>query len=340
MNEKALLKSFTENAHSVGMNVMELLAGHLGIPPGELSRRHRIEAESGDHTRLTWAAGPGSDGPPPKTEAETPITTYAHTDFGSVTLLFNWLGGLQVENRHTGEWEWVRPLEGHAIYNMGDAMVEFSGGGVASGKHRVLAAPGEQAALERYSNCPNPYTTATIVNNTNPTSYDNPQVVCEPGGNFYTYYGCWYEPTNQGYIVANPPFQANLGHMTRERCGNYCWSSKNYYFAHVVVLQRGPEFLFVVLQRGSVVILVGFFQRGSDFLLVGGRNLCISEFEHGLPRYKEYREPVELADQCSIGTYLLFLVLSLAVISPNGSGVPELGSSRRELVSPSGLNGT
>ncbi|KAL9093769.1 MAG: hypothetical protein Q9159_000071 [Coniocarpon cinnabarinum] len=130
MNEKALLKSFTENAHSVGMNVMELLAGHLGIPP---------------------AAGPGSDGPPPKTEAETPITTYAHTDFGSVTLLFNWLGGLQVENRHTGEWEWVRPLEGHAIYNMGDAMVEFSGGGVASGKHRVLAAPGEQAALERYS---------------------------------------------------------------------------------------------------------------------------------------------------------------------------------------------
>lgn len=131
------------------MNVLELLAGYLGIAPAELTGRHRFEAQSGDHTRLTW--GPGSDEPPPTSEAETPITTYAHTDFGSVTLLFNWLGGLQIENRATDQWEWVRPVPGHAIYNMGDAMVEFSGGRLNSGKHRVLAAPGEQARLERYS---------------------------------------------------------------------------------------------------------------------------------------------------------------------------------------------
>lgn len=54
----------------------------------QLIAQKRFDAESGDHTRLTW--GPGSNEPPPKSEADTRITTYAHTDFGSVTLLFNW----------------------------------------------------------------------------------------------------------------------------------------------------------------------------------------------------------------------------------------------------------
>ena len=148
-SQKQLFGSFSRNAHNVGTNVLGLLADHLEIPREGLVNRHRFEAKSGDHVRLSWA--PGSKGPAPKTEADTPITTHAHTDFGSVTLLFNWLGGLQVENGKTGEWEWVRPLPGHAIYNMGDAIVEFSGGKLNSGKHRVLAAPGDQATQERYS---------------------------------------------------------------------------------------------------------------------------------------------------------------------------------------------
>ena len=45
----------------------------------------------------------------------------------------------------------MRPLPGHAICNLGDAMRELSGNRVASGKHRVVAAPGSQAALDRYS---------------------------------------------------------------------------------------------------------------------------------------------------------------------------------------------
>ena len=133
------------------MHVMELLAPYIGVPAAELLARHRFEEQSGDHTRLTW--GPGSNDPPPKSEAETQITTYAHTDFGSVTLLFNWLGGLQIENQATGGWDWVRPIPGHAIYNMGDALVRFSGGQLKSGRHRVLAAPGDQSHLDRYSVC-------------------------------------------------------------------------------------------------------------------------------------------------------------------------------------------
>lgn len=162
---RPLFAGFMRNAHGVGLVVLELLAKRLGIPPEQLASKHRLQARSGDHVRLTYGPGdPGEAGrEATRTEAETKITTFAHTDFGSVTLLFNWLGGLQIENnRRAGSeegvggkeesvWEWVRPIPGHAICNLGDAMREFTGARVASGKHRVVAAPGSQAALDRYS---------------------------------------------------------------------------------------------------------------------------------------------------------------------------------------------
>lgn len=146
-------KDFSVTAHSIGLVVLEILAGKLGISPKELTLRHRITEQSGDHIRLTFGPGDAeaAKDEETRTEANTKITTIAHTDFGSVTLLFNWLGGLQVENRVKEQWEWVKPLPGHAICNLGDAMVDFSGGKVSSGKHRVVAAPSEQAQYDRYS---------------------------------------------------------------------------------------------------------------------------------------------------------------------------------------------
>lgn len=41
------------------------------------------------------------------------------------------------------------PLPGHAIINLGDAMVMFSNGLLKSGKHRVVPAPGEQVHVDR-----------------------------------------------------------------------------------------------------------------------------------------------------------------------------------------------
>ncbi|KAI9711800.1 MAG: hypothetical protein M1820_001945 [Bogoriella megaspora] len=151
-SQTPLFRSFMSTAHSLGLTILTLLASHLSIPPSALLNKHRINELSGDHVRMTWA--PGSPSSVPITslsEAELDITTPPHTDFGSVTFLFNWLGGLQIENAATKEWQWVRPLPGHAIVNLGDAMVEFSGGKVRSGKHRVVAAPGEQSRAERLS---------------------------------------------------------------------------------------------------------------------------------------------------------------------------------------------
>lgn len=101
---------------------------------------------AGDHVRLTKRAPHPTD--------SNHIGLVAHTDFGSITILFNWLGGLQIKSKsppNLGEWEYVKPLAGHAICNLGDAMVKFTSGELKSAKHRVVPAPGEQATVDRYS---------------------------------------------------------------------------------------------------------------------------------------------------------------------------------------------
>lgn len=68
-----------------------------------------------------------------------------------VTVLFNQLGGLQVLLPDTNEWAWVKPLRGHAIINLGDALVKFTAGVLSSSLHRVVNPPGEQANMTRLS---------------------------------------------------------------------------------------------------------------------------------------------------------------------------------------------
>jgi len=80
------------------------------------------------------------------------ITLGEHTDFGSVTVLFNRLGGLQVLPPGKGaEWCYVKPLPGHAIINLGDAMAKFTNGLLRSNIHRVVSPPGKQGDYTRYS---------------------------------------------------------------------------------------------------------------------------------------------------------------------------------------------
>lgn len=102
------------------------------------------------------------------------IQTPGHCDFGTITILFNWLGGLQVwsdpsrgnfENivdpesnaGSNGEsekprWLWVQPPPAnHAIVNLGDASVKWTHGVLCSGRHRVVPAPGAQGTFDRYS---------------------------------------------------------------------------------------------------------------------------------------------------------------------------------------------
>jgi isopenicillin N synthase-like dioxygenase len=104
---------------------------------------HKPSASSGCHIRFISA--------PPQEASTRSNALGEHTDFGSLTILLNRLGGLQVQLPGTDQWVYVRPVPGCAIVNLGDAMVKFSGGILRSNLHRVVSPPGEQAKEIRRS---------------------------------------------------------------------------------------------------------------------------------------------------------------------------------------------
>lgn len=161
---RSLLARYQTSCHRTGLDIMSILATQLDLAVDAFEDKHRLNEPSDDHVRMTR-------GPPRKDASMPEIQTPGHTDFGTITILFNWLGGLQVwsepsrgnfhqlfdgaPSNQTGttvaEWLWVKPKPGHAIVNLGDAAVKFTGGVLCSGRHRVIPAPGEQGLLPRYS---------------------------------------------------------------------------------------------------------------------------------------------------------------------------------------------
>ncbi|KAF3010187.1 hypothetical protein E8E14_009645 [Neopestalotiopsis sp. 37M] len=157
LEAKALFRDYVQTAHAVGMAILGALAERLGVEPSAITDQHRIRELAGDHVRITR-------GPPRETEDMPEIQTPSHTDFGTVTILMNWLGGLQVWSESArkaqlnngqpdlpGEWLWVKPQKGCAIINLGDAAVKFTNGVLCSGRHRVIPSPGAQGKWPRYS---------------------------------------------------------------------------------------------------------------------------------------------------------------------------------------------
>ena len=85
----------------------------LGLPSNaSLTDLHRINVSSPDILRLLhYVAQPDS-------ELGTPQV--AHTDLGSLTLLFSKSPGLQIMSPKSKEWAFVDPKPNCAIVNVGD----------------------------------------------------------------------------------------------------------------------------------------------------------------------------------------------------------------------------
>ncbi|KAI4730927.1 Clavaminate synthase-like protein [Aureobasidium sp. EXF-10728] len=140
---RGLLKSFMQQSHALVDLLLGLLNHQLNLPYDKLPSLHRLDSVSGDQVR--WVHAP----PQPMDDQRTALGQ--HTDFGSVTVLFNRLGGLQVLPPNSDEWCYVKPLKGHAVINLGDAMVKFTAGILRSNIHRVVNPPGQQANHTRMS---------------------------------------------------------------------------------------------------------------------------------------------------------------------------------------------
>ena len=85
----------------------------------------------------------------------------AHTDYGSITLLFqDTSGGLQVQSLE-GEWLDVTPIEGTMIVNAGDLLARWSNDEIRSTRHRVVEPPSREKGVEEY---PSRYSIAYFCN--------------------------------------------------------------------------------------------------------------------------------------------------------------------------------
>ncbi|TFK83382.1 Clavaminate synthase-like protein [Polyporus arcularius HHB13444] len=142
-NMDAVLRPFVEKSMDINMTFLSIMDDRLGMPQGTLASFNKPEDVNGSTVRLIRAA------PALNPDAQTFVT--AHTDFGSLTLLHNRLGGLQVLVPGVETWQYVKPLEGHIICNIGDALHFFTGGILRSNIHRVIPPPKEQVKLERWS---------------------------------------------------------------------------------------------------------------------------------------------------------------------------------------------
>ncbi|KAI2828797.1 hypothetical protein CBS147343_6473 [Aspergillus niger] len=119
-----------------------------GIESQTLEALSPLDQESDGIVRLLWS--------PAQTNPNYDRILFGgHTDMGTMTLLFNIAGGLQVlptgcENCKEN-WRYIKPEPGCAVVNVGDTLVEWTGGLLRSSLHRVVTAPGDQAMVQRHS---------------------------------------------------------------------------------------------------------------------------------------------------------------------------------------------
>ncbi|KAJ3552763.1 hypothetical protein NM688_g3981 [Phlebia brevispora] len=139
------IKPFVQKSVEVNGLIIDILNDKLSLPKGTLASKHRLLESSGSEARAI------KNPPRPGGVDDAKTALGAHTDFGSLAFLHNRLGGLQVMPPGSHSWYYVKPLPGHAICNIGDALAVFSGGILRSNVHRIVTAPKEQAKYERWS---------------------------------------------------------------------------------------------------------------------------------------------------------------------------------------------
>ena len=129
--QSSLIQRLMYDLHGVGTAVLRALSLVLG-----LSFERSLESSHRPNCLSTSALGVLRY---PELWAESPRLGHgAHTDVGSLTLLFCSEAGLQILEADTERWKDVQPKAGHAIVNVGDSLHFLSNRRLRSCLHRVV----------------------------------------------------------------------------------------------------------------------------------------------------------------------------------------------------------
>ncbi len=130
--------AYFEAVRAVGAEVMAVIAESLDIDPKFFEKHYQYPTST--CVLLHY----------PPLPADAPLETSSgpeHTDWGSLTMLYqDNCGGLEVRNRDN-EWVQAPPIEGAFVLNIGDQLQRWSNDRLVSTPHRVRNRSGK----ERYS---------------------------------------------------------------------------------------------------------------------------------------------------------------------------------------------
>lgn len=164
-------EQFFRRANAAVCVILDRLDGLMGLESGTLAKLSPIDKPSDTSLRMLLtrpqpqkSSKNQEDSSDKALSASTStntdssskqITLGGHTDIGTITLLFHVAGGLQILpsglDNNPSNWRYIRPAPCHALINIGDTMVEWTGGLLRSSLHRVVTAPGAQANVPRQS---------------------------------------------------------------------------------------------------------------------------------------------------------------------------------------------
>ena len=125
------VEQFKHTCHDLVVRLLVCFALAMDLPDRNFfAKAHAEDAGNGNQFRMLCY--------PSRENAPLRATTRmsAHSDSGSVTLLFQTCQGLEVESP-TGQWVPAPYLPGHILVNLGDALAFWSGGRLKATKHRV-----------------------------------------------------------------------------------------------------------------------------------------------------------------------------------------------------------
>lgn len=132
---KETMLDFYQTCHAIHVHVMRAIA--LGLDLEEDFFDKLIDQKCHNLRLLSY--------PPIQTEIlkrEGQARVAAHSDFGTITLLFqDSVGGLEVLNPHTKRFQPARPIPGTIVVNTGDLLARWSNDVLRSTVHRVSVPP-------------------------------------------------------------------------------------------------------------------------------------------------------------------------------------------------------
>ncbi|KAM0240806.1 hypothetical protein ACHAP5_007841 [Fusarium lateritium] len=136
-----LFKMFMSEVHGYTDCILSILSQELQLPH-DLTQCHRKDKlSSANMAMLNYLPWGSSD---------ERIGNMAHTDMGTLTVVFSKSDGLQALLPGCEEWSFIPPKEGHAVVNVGDSLRFLSNGVLASSLHRVVPPP-DSAGQDKFS---------------------------------------------------------------------------------------------------------------------------------------------------------------------------------------------